>query len=161
MSWIVTSDNPDLLRDIKLYEGTIDYQKKLGYFRDNKFWVYKDTLGFPTIGYGHLLLEGERFPNGLSIEDADKMLAKDLESTINDAKSIYDQYKMDAPLALQMVLVQMVFQMGKAGVSKFKNTLTAMANKEYSKAAYGMRNSLWYRQTTGRAEKMAKIVEQL
>ena len=53
----------------------------------------------------------------------------------------------------------MVFQMGKGGVAKFKNTLKAMADGDYKGAAAGIRNSAWYRQTTRRAEVMARRVE--
>lgn len=159
--WELKSNDPKLLNDIKEYEGTIAYQTKLGYYHDNKFWVYKDILGYPTIGYGHLLVKGEDFSNGLTNEEADVLLSKDLERTINDAKKLYEQYKMTGGIELQHVLTQMVFQMGYSGVSAFKNTLGAMGSGDYVKAASGMRGSKWYRQTTSRAEKLAKIVEQL
>ena len=159
MSWMIKSTDPKLLLNIKNFEGTIAYQTKLGYFKNGKFWVYKDHLGFPTIGYGHLLTKNETFKNGLTPTEADDLLAKDLQSKVLDAKSIYDQYKMDLPEDAQRVLVEMVFQMGKQGVQKFKNTLSLLASKNYKAAANGMRNSLWYRQTTNRAEILAKRIE--
>ncbi|SOK58509.1 Phage baseplate hub subunit (T4-like gp5) / Phage tail lysozyme (T4-like gp5) [Yersinia phage fHe-Yen9-04] len=160
-NWVLKSSDPNLLSDIKLYEGTISYQSKLGYYKDNKFWTYKDSLGYPTIGYGHLLTEGENFKTGLTESQANELLAKDLASKVADAKSLYEQYNMTGGIELQKVLTQMVFQMGKGKVSQFKNTLSCMGRGDYKGAAAGMRNSAWYKQTTSRAEKLAKIVESL
>lgn len=159
MTWIIKSTDPKLLNNIKTFEGTIQYQTKLGYFKNGKFWTYKDHLGFPTIGYGHLITKTENFKDGLTEAQADYLLARDLEDKVADAKSIYDQYKMDIPEDAQRVLVEMVFQMGKQGVLKFQNTLKMLAAKNYKGAANGMRNSLWYRQTTNRAEILAKRIE--
>lgn len=161
MSWELTSKNPELLNDIKQFEGTKEYQSKIGYFKNGKFIVYKDHLGYPTIGYGHLLLENEKFSSGLTESEAETLLAKDLERSVKDAKSLYDKYGMTGGIELQKVLVQMTFQMGLTKLSKFKMTLTHLGNKNYKAAAKEMRNSLWYKQTTSRAEKLAKIVEAL
>lgn len=159
MSWMIKSTDSTLLDNIKNFEGTIAYQTRLGYFKNGKFWVYKDSLGLPTIGYGHLLKKNETFSNGLTVDEANSLLSSDLSEKVLDAKSIYDQYRMDLPEDAQRVLVEMVFQMGKQGVLKFNNTLTMLANKNYKGAANGMRNSLWYRQTTNRAEILAKRIE--
>lgn len=40
--------------------------------------VYKDVVGIPTIGVGHVLLPGESFPNGITKEQALAILAKDV-----------------------------------------------------------------------------------
>jgi GH24 family phage-related lysozyme (muramidase) len=160
-NWTLTARDPKLLADIKDFEGTLAYQSRLGYYKDGKFWTYKDHLGYPTIGYGHLILSNENFKQGLTESQADDLLSKDLASKVADAKSIYEQYGMTGNVKLQEVLVQMVFQMGKAGVLNFKNTLAAMGRGDYKAAAAGMRNSTWYKQTTSRAEKLAKIVESL
>lgn len=40
--------------------------------------VYKDVVGIPTIGVGHVLLPGESFPNGITREQALAILAKDV-----------------------------------------------------------------------------------
>lgn len=160
-NWVLTSSDSGLLNDIKNFEGTIAYQTKVGYYKDGKFWTYKDSLGYPTIGYGHLILTGENFKQGLNESQANNLLAKDLASKVADAKSLYDQYGMKGGIALQKVLTQMVFQMGKPRVSQFKNALTAMGKGDYKLAAKEMRNSNWYKQTTSRAEKLARIVESL
>lgn len=40
--------------------------------------VYKDVVGIPTIGVGHVLLPGESFPNGITYDEALSLLAKDV-----------------------------------------------------------------------------------
>lgn len=50
--------------------------------------TYRDTAGFPTIGYGHKLLPGESFPNGVTVEQARSILAQDVaeaEAAVNAA----------------------------------------------------------------------------
>lgn len=160
-NWVLSSTDEVFMKEVKEHEGTIAYQTKVGYFKNGKFHVYNDSLGKPTIGYGHLVLKGESFPNGLTEEEANILLAKDSKVAFNDAKSIYDQYNMKGPIELQRVLWQMTFQMGKSRVLGFKKALTAMGAGDYKEAARQMRDSSWYRQTTSRAEKMARIVESL
>jgi lysozyme len=42
--------------------------------------TYNDVNGFPTIGYGHRLLDHESFPDGISEAQATAMLAADVRS---------------------------------------------------------------------------------
>lgn len=39
--------------------------------------TYNDPVGLPTIGYGHKLLPGESFPNGITQDQAAQLLAAD------------------------------------------------------------------------------------
>ena len=54
------------------------------------------------------------------------------------------------------ILIEMVFQLGKNGVSKFKNMWKALAEKNYIGASYEMLDSRWAKQTPNRAKAMAK-----
>jgi GH24 family phage-related lysozyme (muramidase) len=159
IGWKVSATDSKLLEEVKEFEGTIQYQTSVGYYRSGRFWIYKDSLGYPTIGYGHLITAADNFAGGIDEAQADALLQKDLARTVNDAASLYAQYKMQTPYICQIVLTEMCFQMGKGKVAKFKNTLAAMASGDYRGAAAGIRNSAWYRQTTRRAEIMARRVE--
>lgn len=159
VGWKVQPNDPKLVEEIKQFEGTKEYQQAKGFFRNNKFWVYSDSLGYPTIGYGHLITRGENFSSGLSEQDAETLLTKDLNRTVNDAKGIYAQYNLKTPYIVQVVLTEMVFQLGKGGTLEFKRFLRALADDNYTLAAKEMRNSAWYRQTTRRVEIMARRVE--
>lgn len=39
---------------------------------------YICPAGYPTIGYGHMIVDGEDFPEPLSIEEAERLLQQDL-----------------------------------------------------------------------------------
>lgn len=160
-NWVLKSDNSTLLQWIKEDEGTISYQTAKGYYKNGKFWTYLDSLNLPTIGYGHLILKGENFSNGLTEAQATELLAKDLKQAVSDAKSIYDGAGMSGGEQLQLVLTQMVFQMGKTRVLGFKKAIAAMGKGDYKEAARQMRDSTWYRQTPKRCDRLAKIVESL
>ena len=71
--------------------------------------VYTDIAGFKTIGYGHRLLPGESFPNGISLAIGDAILAKDLAIAENNVlrlvKVPLTQGQFDA-------LVDFVFNLG-------------------------------------------------
>lgn len=41
--------------------------------------VYKDAVGLPTIGYGHLIKPGEKFEGLLSPEESEELLKKDVK----------------------------------------------------------------------------------
>jgi len=159
VDWKVSPTDGKLLEEVKEFEGTIAYQTAVGYYRNGKFWIYKDSLGYPTIGYGHLITAADNFGGGIDEAQADALLQKDLVRTVRDAQSLYAQYNMKTPYICQIVLTEMCFQMGKGKVAKFKNTLKAMADGDYKGAAAGIRNSAWYKQTTRRAEIMARRVE--
>lgn len=163
VGWKVQPSDKKLLEDLKHFEGSIEYQSAKGFFRGGKFWTYQDSLGFATIGYGHKVTTQESisgaFGAGITEEQSEQILMKDVVSSVNSAKRLYATYKMHTPYMVQLVLVEMIFQMGAGGVAKFRNMLTNMANGNYSAAANEIRSSLWYRQTTNRAEILARRLE--
>jgi lysozyme len=55
-------------------------------------------------------------------------------------------------------LVNMCFQLGKNGVSKFKNMFRCMKEGDWEGAAFQMKDSRWHKQTTNRCEELASIV---
>ena len=69
---------------------TNDGLELIKYFEGCKLKVYKDTNGFPTVGYGHLVLKEDNLKVGDEIteEDAQKYLKNDLEK----AESKVDKY---------------------------------------------------------------------
>ena len=59
------------------------------------------------------------------------------------------------------ILIEMVFQLGMTGVSKFKNMWKALAEKNYIGASYEMLDSRWAKQTPNRAKAMAKTMKEI
>ena len=120
--------------------------------------VYLDSLGKATIGYGHLLTEEDDFVEGV-IYDKDileELFDKDFNKAVQGAEELLEDYIV-APLAKE-VIIEMVFQLGKTGVSKFKNMFAALKEYDYTRAAAEMLNSTWYRQTPSRCEELSNLM---
>lgn len=125
---------------------------------------YKDSLGYLTVGVGHLIdprrggllpdyAQAELDRNGM-LEEAtiDRMLEDDIINAV-------EQLDRNLPWAASLdevrytVLLDMCFQMGISGLMGFHNTLRNIREGDYEQAAQNMKQSLWYRQTPNRAER--------
>jgi lysozyme len=62
---------------------------------------------------------------------------------------------MDIDEIAEEIIIEMIFQLGKTGVSKFKNMWKALSGLEYSVAASEMLDSRWAKQTPNRAQAMS------
>lgn len=71
--------------------------------------VYKDSAGFPTIGYGHLIKPGEDFSNGVTQEQALQILAQDTKTAVDNVNN-----KVSASLSQTQfdALVDFTFNLG-------------------------------------------------
>ena len=117
----------DLKNRIKKHEGFLSK-------------VYLDILGKATIGYGHLLTEEDDFVEGV-IYDKDILEAlfeKDFNKAVQGAEELLKGY--DIALVAKEVIIEMVFQLGKTGVSKFKKMFEALKEHDYSRGAAEMLN---------------------
>lgn len=146
----------DMKEQLKIYEGTKQYQTKLGYYKNGKFWTYKDSLGFSTIGYGHLVLKGEDFTQGLTDVEADKLLDFDIAIALSDVLSLGLNLPKQSKWNDFMVL--MVFQLGLTKTRQFKKFLAALKAGNYATAIIEVKDSNWYRQTPNRVDQMIRAV---
>jgi len=125
--------------------------------------IYKDHLGYPTFGIGHLILEsdaeyGQSVNTPVSEERVTEAFQADLDIAISECKALYDQWD-DFPDEVQEILVNMMFNMGRTRLSKFKNMNTALNNADWVTASTEGRDSLWYRQVTNRAERLMERLQ--
>lgn len=146
----------DIIKQLKIYEGTQQYQEKLGYYKSGKFWTYKDSLGFSTIGYGHLVLKSEDFSKGLTPQQADALLEKDIQKARQEVLKLGLNFPVDSRWNDFMVL--MVFQLGLTKTLGFKNFLKALKTANYATAILEVKDSQWYRQTPNRLDQMISDV---
>ena len=132
----------NLIDDIKKHEG----------FRAR---VYQCTEGYDTIGYGFAIKDLE-----LTEHIADQILMKKL-SELN--LKIIDRFKwyFTSPQKVQDVVVNMCYQMGLSGFSKFKKTIYYLETEQYEEAADEMRDSLWPKQTPNRSKELSDIIRSL
>ena len=133
-----------LMKSVKAHEG----------FRNS---VYKDTLGKRTVGYGHLCVE-DFWEDGKEYEE--KFLLTILEHDLKSAVKSAEELCSDCPdlddLAKETI-IEMIFQLGKTGVSKFRNMWKALKENppQYGVAATEMLDSRWAKQTPNRAKEMS------
>ena len=139
-----------LLESVKKHEG---YRNK----------VYLDTLGKRTVGVGHLCVE-DFWEDDKEYEEKFLMtiLEHDLQTAIKGAKELMEEHDCaDIDEQAEEILIEMVFQLGMTGVSKFKNMWKALAEKNYIGASYEMLDSRWSKQTPNRAKSMAKTMKEI
>lgn len=116
---------------------------------------YKDTLGNYTIGVGHLL----KSPcETITLEYAGKLLKEDINIAINSLRKNVPVFS-ELDEVRQYVLVSMAFNLGIKRLLSFKKMLLALESKNYEVAAKEMKDSLWYRQVKGRAEKLINLMK--
>jgi lysozyme len=90
------------------------------------------------------------------------ILEHDLQTAIKGAKDLMAENGcMDIDEQAEELIIEMVFQLGKTGVSKFKNMWKALSGLEYSAAADQMLDSRWAKQTPNRANGMADVMRSL
>ena len=138
-----------LLESVKKHEG---YRNK----------VYLDTLGKRTVGVGHLCVE-DFWEDGKEYEEKFLMdiLQKDLQGSIDGAEDLINNCpsggKANISDGAKIIIIEMVFQLGKTGVSKFRNMWKALQQNppQYSVAASEMLDSRWAKQTPNRAKEMS------
>jgi lysozyme len=133
---------PGLLAQIEEHEG----------FRDH---AYQDSLGHWTIGYGRLI--DKRKGGGISREEARTLLLHDLQTVFAglDAKLPWWR-ELDA--IRRRVLVDMAFNLGVGGLTKFRATLAAVREGCWDEAAKGMLHSRWAGQVGRRARRLAAMM---
>ena len=143
-------DMDRLLASVKKHEG---YRNK----------VYLDTLGKRTVGVGHLCVE-DFWEDDKEYEEKFLMtiLEHDLSDAIKGANDLMAENGcMDMNEKAHEIIIEMVFQLGKTGVSKFRNMWKALSALDYSTAAEQMLDSRWAKQTPNRANGMADIMRSL
>jgi lysozyme len=120
---------------------------------DLSTFPYIDTTGHFSIGVGRNLTD-----NGISIDEAMIMLNDDINEKINDLKTHLSYYN-SLPDKVQLVLIDMCFNLGIGGLLTFKKTLSLIKTGQYKKAAVEMLNSKWAKQTGQRAIEDSNILK--
>ena len=118
-----------------------------GYRRD----PYKDTVGKLTGGTGHLMTKKdiEDFQYEWINEWKDSYWAEhfrdDVLSATADVVALVQEFNTQPNNLQKEVLINMRFNLGDAGLRKFKGMLGALSDGDVSKAADEMIDSKWHR----------------
>jgi len=132
---------------VKLHEGFVSK-------------IYLDSLSKKTIGWGHLITPDDHFKEGVeySKEELEEVFQKDLKRAINEAD---DLIKTKIAEKAREVIIEMIYQLGKTGVSKFKNMWSALQESppNYFEAHVQMLDSRWYKQTPERCGELSETMK--
>lgn len=130
-----------------------------------EYKIYADHLGYPTLGVGHLITENDDehgLPLGTEIEEERvwEAFEGDLDLAIAECHQLFPGDKFEVfPEEVQQIVVNMMFNMGRPRLSKFKKFIAHLEAGNWADAAVEGRDSLWYRQVTNRAERLMTRME--
>lgn len=114
---------------------------------------YKDTTGHWTIGFGRNLED-----HGISRDEAQVLLLNDIKIAINELDRNYPSAR-SLDVSRQMVLIDMCFNLGIAGLMEFRKMLDALSSNNYKEAAQEIMNSKLAQEEPIRAAKWAYKIE--
>ena len=125
-------------------------------FRDT---VYSDSLGFATIGYGHLVLPADNFVEGITYpkEMLEEVFDNDFKIAHDSANELLADIEHNH--IVKGVIIEMCFQLGKPRVMKFKKMWESLKNNDLETASKEMIDSNWHKQTTKRCESLANVMK--
>ena len=120
-----------------------------------KYEIYKDHLGYPTFGIGHLITEndpehGEPDGKEISEDRVNEVFATDVAKFVSESKILFPDLD-ELPDVAQQVIVNMAFNMGRPRLSKFKNFIAGVNDRDWTRAAEEMMDSRWATQVGDRA----------
>jgi lysozyme len=123
-----------------------------------KYELYNDHLGYATFGVGHLVLESDpeysaALGTPVSESRVIEAFEQDCENVLSDCNILYEDFA-DLPEEAQQVIANMMFNMGRPRLSKFKGMKRGVDSRDWNAAADEMVDSSWYRQVTNRADRL-------
>lgn len=132
-----------ILKLLSLHEGRVAH-------------AYQDSLGYWTIGVGHLIdkRKGGKLPEHI----IDALLEWDI-------KEHWDELVRRAPWVLELdevrqaVFLDMAFNLGVTGLLGFHTTIKLARMRKFVSASVQMLDSKWATQVKGRAVRLSKMME--
>ena len=120
--------------------------------------VYLDHLNLPTVGIGHLIKESDPeygLPVGTVVDDerVNELFDQDIKVTLSECEQLYGNFN-DLPEEVQKILANMMFNLGRPRLSKFRKLCKAVADRDWQECAVQMEDSRWHKQVTNRANRL-------
>ena len=132
-------------------------QKQIMFEEGVKYEIYNDHLGYKTFGVGHLVRATDpenEMEVGTKVSKlrVAECFEADLYVAINDMEKFTEGMNVDDNI--KECVTHMVFQLGLPRLNKFRKFKQALLDGDIKSAQAEMKDSLWYRQTTNRAERL-------
>lgn len=115
-----------------------------------------DRKGAPwTVGFGDTVGVG---PDTIvTLIAARAKLSNHIGKNLRELGQLIPSWQIQ-PFPIQTVLVNLIYNLGKEGLGKFKNTLSYITARNYPAAAANLEKSKWYGQVGYRAQELVKRV---
>ena len=132
-------------------------QEQIMFEEGVKYEIYNDHLGYKTFGVGHLVRATDpenEMEVGTKVSKlrVAECFEDDLYVAINDMEKFTEGMNVDDNI--KECVTHMVFQLGLPRLNKFRKFKQALLDGDIKSAQAEMKDSLWYRQTTNRAERL-------
>ena len=130
-----------------------------------EYEIYKDHLGYPTFGIGHLVIDsdpeyGQEVGTPVSEDRVIEAFDNDVQVVLADCERLYNDFNV-LPEEVQLIIANMMFNMGRPRLSKFKGMKAGVDAQDWNKAADEMIDSNWYKQVPNRAGRLVKRMRAL
>lgn len=127
--------------------------------------VYICPAGHKTCGIGHLILPTDQeykynVGDAVSQQRIDELFINDINISYKGCCKLFAGFETFA-IDLQAILLNMIFNLGVGGLSKFKKFIKFVCAKDYKSASKEMLNSAWAKQVGDRAIRLSKKMEAL
>jgi lysozyme len=119
-----------------------------------KLKPYKCPTGHLTIGYGRNLEA-----KGISIKDAEFMLAEDVSESISNLKRVFPKME-EFSEQRQIALIDMIFNLGMGTFLTFTKMIMAIEMGDWNEAARQVESSLYARQVGPRAIEVRNMLRE-
>ena len=125
-----------------------------------EFKLYNDHLGYKTFGVGHLVTKDDpeyemEIGEEVSEDRVNECFVKDIEKVIEDCHILYEYFN-ELPEDAQLIIANMMFNLGRPRLTKFKKMKEAVNDGNWLEAAIQMEDSRWYKQVPNRAERLCE-----
>ena len=125
-----------------------------------EYKLYNDHLVYKTFGIGHLVTKNDleyemEIGEEVSEDRVNECFVNDVEKVIEDCLILYDNF-YDLPEEVQLIIANMMFNLGRPRLSKFLGMKSGVNNQDWNKAADEMVDSKWYEQVPNRAKRLVE-----
>ena len=120
-----------------------------------KYYVYKDHLGYETIGVGRCLKQGVGL--GLTHDEVDYLLINDINRCLEELDAAFPWFK-DLTEIRREAMINLCFNLGLTRLRKFEKALAAMSIHNYEEAANEFLDSRWAKQVGNRSKEVTEMI---
>lgn len=118
--------------------------------------AYRDSLGFLTIGIGHLI--DQRKGGKISQAAIDLIFDEDVAEAEAGVRAIFPSFDTLSENR-QAVLCNMAFELGDAGLATFTTFRGLVEAGDFAGAAADMLGTKWAKQVPARANRLAQMIK--